>query len=55
MTVGHDLTLALAATGYSWLNLQIETPRSLAEKDASALLIAEGTFAHGAGCGLILA
>ena len=42
MTVGHDLALALAATGYSWLNLQIETPRSLAEKDASALLIAEG-------------
>ena len=42
MTVGHDLTLALAATGYSWLNLQIETPRSLAEKDAGALLIAEG-------------
>lgn len=42
MTVGYDLALALAATGYSWLNLQIETPRSLAEKDASALLIAEG-------------
>ena len=42
MTVGHDLTLALAATGYSWLNLQIETPRSLAEKDAGAHLIAEG-------------
>ncbi len=42
MTVGHDLAIALAATGYSWLNLQIETPRSLAEKDASALLIAEG-------------
>ena len=42
MTTGHDLALALAATGYSWLNLQIETPRSLAEKDASALLIAEG-------------
>lgn len=42
MTIGHDLTLALAATGYSYLNLQIETPRSLAEKDASALLIAEG-------------
>ena len=42
MTVGHDLTLALAATGYSWLNLQIETPRSLAEKDVSAHLIAEG-------------
>ena len=42
MTIGHDLTLALAATGYSWLNLQIETPRSLAEKDASAHLIAEG-------------
>ncbi len=42
MTIGHDLTLALAATGYSWLNLQIETLRSLAEKDASALLIAEG-------------
>ena len=42
MTTGHDLTLALAATGYSWLNLQIETPRSLAEKDASALLIEEG-------------
>ena len=42
MTVGHDLTLALAATGYSWLNLQIETPRSLAEKDAGALLISEG-------------
>ena len=42
MTIGHDLTLALAATGYSWLNLQIETPRSLAEKDAGALLIAEG-------------
>ena len=41
MTVGHDLALALAATGYSWLNLQIETPRSLAEKDAGALLIAE--------------
>ncbi len=42
MTIGHDLTIALAATGYSYLNLQIETPRSLAEKDASALLIAEG-------------
>ena len=42
MTVGHDLALALAATGYSWLNLQIETPRSLAEKDVSAHLIAEG-------------
>ena len=42
MTAGHDLTLALAATGYSYLNLQIETPRSLAEKDAGALLIAEG-------------
>ena len=42
MTVGHDLTLALAATGYSWLNVQIETPRSLAEKDAGAHLIAEG-------------
>ena len=42
MTAGHDLTIALAATGYSWLNLQIETPRSLAEKDAGALLIAEG-------------
>ncbi|MDE2698810.1 MAG: hypothetical protein OXI23_08070, partial [Gemmatimonadota bacterium] len=42
MTVGHDLALALAATGYSWLNLQIETPRSLAEKDAGARLIAEG-------------
>ena len=42
MTVGHDLTLALVATGYSWLNLQIETPRSLAEKDAGAHLIAEG-------------
>ena len=42
MTTGHDLTLALAATGYSWLNLQIETPRSLAEKDAGAHLIAEG-------------
>ena len=42
MTVGHDLAIALAATGYSWLNLQIETPRSLAEKDASARLIAEG-------------
>ena len=42
MTAGHDLTLALAATGYSYLNLQIETPRSLAEKDASAHLIAEG-------------
>ena len=42
MTVGHDLALALAATGYSWLNLQIETPRSLAEKDAGAHLIAEG-------------
>ena len=42
MTVGHDLAIALAATGYSWLNLQIETPRSLAEKDAGAHLIAEG-------------
>lgn len=42
MTAGHDLTLALAATGYSWLNLQIETPRSLAEKDAGAHLIEEG-------------
>lgn len=42
MTIGHDLTLALAETGYSWLNLQIETPRSLAEKDAGAHLIAEG-------------
>ena len=42
MTVGHDLTLALAATGYSWLNLQIETPRSLAEKDAGAKLIEAG-------------
>lgn len=42
MTIGHDLTIALAATGYSYLNLQIETPRSLAEKDASALLITEG-------------
>ena len=42
MTAGHDLAIALAATGYSWLNLQIETPRSLAEKDAGALLIAEG-------------
>ncbi len=39
MTVGHDLAIALAATGYSYLNLQIETPRSLAEKDASAHLI----------------
>ena len=45
MTTGHDLTLALAATGYSWLNLQIETPRSLAEKDGSAHLIAEG-YSH---------
>ena len=42
MTAGHDLTIALAATGYSYLNLQIETPRSLAEKDAGAHLIAEG-------------
>ena len=42
MTVGHDLAIALAATGYSYLNLQIETPRSLAEKDASTHLIAEG-------------
>ncbi len=42
MTIGHDLTIALATTGYSYLNLQIETPRSLAEKDASAMLIAEG-------------
>ena len=42
MTIGHDLTIALAATGYSYLNLQIETPRSLAEKDAGAMLIAEG-------------
>ena len=42
MTVGHDLAIALAATGYSWLNLQIETPRSLAEKDADAHLIGEG-------------
>ena len=42
MTAGHDLAIALAATGYSYLNLQIETPRSLAEKDAGALLIAEG-------------
>ncbi len=42
MTVGHDLAIALAATEYSWLNLQIETPRSLAEKDAGARLIAEG-------------
>ena len=55
MTTGHDLTLALAATGYSWLNLQIETPRSLAEKDGSAHLIAEGYIAHGARRGLILA
>ncbi|MCE2432553.1 MAG: hypothetical protein J4F29_06435, partial [Candidatus Latescibacteria bacterium] len=39
MTTGHDLTLALAARGYSCLNLQIETPRSLAEKDAGAHLI----------------
>ncbi|MCY4351960.1 MAG: PD-(D/E)XK nuclease family protein, partial [Gemmatimonadetes bacterium] len=39
MTVGHDLAIALAATGYSYLNLQIETPRSLAEKDVSAHLI----------------
>lgn len=42
MTAGHDLTIALAATGFSWLNLQIETPRSLAEKDAGPRLIAEG-------------
>ena len=42
MTIGHDMVTALAATGYSWVNLQIETPRGLAEKDAGALLIAEG-------------
>ena len=42
MTVGHDLAIALVATGYSWLNLQIETPRSLAEKDAGSRLIEEG-------------
>ena len=42
MTVGHDLAMGLSATGYSYLNLQIETPRSLAEKDAGAHLIVEG-------------
>ncbi len=42
MTVGHDLAMGLAAAGYSWMNLQIETPRSLAEKDASARLVADG-------------
>ena len=41
LTIGHDLAMGLAATGYSYLNLQIETPRSLAEKDAGAHLIAE--------------
>jgi len=42
MTVGHDLVMGLAATEYSWVNLQIETPRGLAEKDVGALLAAEG-------------
>lgn len=42
MSIGHNLGMGLAATGYSWMNLQIETPRSLAEKDAGALLVAEG-------------
>ena len=42
MSTGHNLGMGLAATGYSWMNLQIETPRSLAEKDAGALLVAEG-------------
>lgn len=42
MSVGHDLAMGLAVAGHSWMNLQIETPRSLAEKDVGALLVAEG-------------
>jgi len=42
MVAGHNLTMALAATGYTWLNLQIETPRSLAEKDVGARFISQG-------------
>lgn len=42
MSVGHDLAMGLAAAGHSWMNLQIETPRSLAERDVAALLVAEG-------------
>ena len=52
MTVGHDLAMALVATGYSWVNLQIETPRSLAEKDVGALLISEGYSRFGADADL---
>ena len=42
MSIGHNLAMGLAAAGHSWMNLQIETPRSLAEKDAGALLVAKG-------------
>jgi ATP-dependent helicase/nuclease subunit B len=42
MTTGHDVTMALARAGVSWVNLQIATPVQLAKEDALGGLIAEG-------------
>lgn len=42
MTVGHDVTMALARTGVSWVNLRVMTVRQLAEADVLGELIGEG-------------
>ncbi len=42
MTVGHDVTMALAREGVSWVNLRVVTPVQLAQEDALVGLIGEG-------------
>ncbi len=42
MTVGHDVTVALARAEVSWVNLRIMTPIQLAQEDVLPQVIGEG-------------
>ena len=54
MVVGHDVMMALAREGVSWVNLRVETPARLARLDALGGLIGEGWVKMGVGEDLFL-